>query len=47
MVKNADPKKRGPEPERVKIAGNWKSAVEKALKKERPKDGWPKPLLKK
>jgi hypothetical protein len=33
----------GPEPERVKIEGNWKVAVAKALKKERPKDGWPKP----
>lgn len=31
----------GPEPERVKIEGDWIKAVGKALKKERPKEGWP------
>lgn len=35
------PKKRGPKPERVKIEGDWENAVGKALKKKRPKDGWP------
>jgi hypothetical protein len=35
--------KRGPEPERVKIAGtDWKAAVKKALKKPMPAGGWPK-----
>jgi hypothetical protein len=33
--------KRGPSPERLKIKGDWEGAVEKALKKERPKEGWP------
>ena len=33
--------KRGPKPERVKIEGDWEEAVEKALKKKRPKEGWP------
>lgn len=31
----------GPEPERVKIVGNWRDAVGKALQKPLPKDGWP------
>jgi len=34
-------KRAGPEPERVQIEGDWKKAVGKALKKKRPKDGWP------
>jgi hypothetical protein len=37
----------GPEPERVKLPGDWKQSVGKALKKERPKEGWPKPEKKK
>lgn len=36
-------RKRGPDPERVKIEGDWEEAVKKALRKERPKEGWPKP----
>ncbi len=28
-------------PERLKIEGDWEQAVEKALKKPRPKSGWP------
>ena len=35
------PAKRGPKEERVKIKGDWELAVGKALKKERPKEGWP------
>ena len=35
--------KRGPKPETVKIEGDWENAIDKALKKERPEDGWPKP----
>jgi hypothetical protein len=34
-------RKSGPSPERVKIKGDWETAVGKALKKERPKEGWP------
>ena len=32
----------GPKPVVVKIEGNWKKAVKKAVKKKRPKEGWPK-----
>jgi hypothetical protein len=35
--------KRGPKPDRVKVGEDWEEAVKKALKKKRPKDGWPKP----
>jgi len=36
--------RRGPEPERFKIEGyaNWEDAVEVALRKQKPKRGWPK-----
>ena len=34
--------KRGPKPERVKIEGDWENAIDKALEKKRPEDGWPK-----
>lgn len=42
--KKKDDKKRksGPEPERVKIDKPWEDAVDDALKKKRPKEGWPK-----
>jgi hypothetical protein len=33
--------KRGPHEERLKISGDWEHAVGKALKKKRPKRGWP------
>lgn len=36
-------RKRGPEPERVKIDEDWEEAIKKALRKERPKEGWPAP----
>ena len=32
----------GPKPDTVKIEGDWELAINKALKKDRPKDGWPK-----
>lgn len=35
-------RKTGPDPERVKIDDDWESAIGKALRKERPKEGWPK-----
>lgn len=31
----------GPEPDRLKIEGEWQAAVRKGLKKKRPKEGWP------
>jgi hypothetical protein len=37
----------GLSPERVKIDVPWEHAVEHALKKRRPKGGWPKPEEKK
>ena len=35
--------KPGPEPERLKIEGDWEDAVSKALSKPRPDEGWPDP----
>lgn len=37
----------GPKPETLKIKGDWKDAVKKALAKKRPAGGWPKPGKKK
>jgi len=34
--------KTGPKPERLKLKGEWEALVGKALKKKRPKKGWPK-----
>jgi hypothetical protein len=36
-----DPLK-GPEPERLKIEGDWIGAIDKALTVKRPAKGWPK-----
>jgi len=41
--KKQEKKKTGPKPERLKLKGEWESLVQKALKKSRPKKGWPKP----
>jgi hypothetical protein len=35
-------KERGPEPDRLKLQGDWQSLIGKALKKKRPARGWPK-----
>lgn len=40
-------KKTGQKPVRVKIEAPWQDAVEAALKKQRPKNGWPTPKGKK
>ena len=33
----------GPEPERLKIEGDWEEAMKRALGKKRPSEGWPRP----
>lgn len=33
----------GPKPEVLKIEGDWKDAIKKALGKKRPIGGWPQP----
>ncbi len=33
--------KTGPKPDTVKIDVDWEDAVKKALKKKKPKEGWP------
>lgn len=35
--------KPGPEPDQLKLDGNWKKATKKALEKKRPEKGWPTP----
>lgn len=42
MQKDSESSKTGPKPEEVKIEGNWEAAIDKALGKKKPKDGWPK-----
>ena len=42
MKKSEEKPKRGPEPDRLKLEGDWKGLVKKALKKKRPVEGWPK-----
>ena len=41
MEDPAPESKPGPEPERLKIEGDWEEAVKKAMKKPRPDGGWP------
>jgi hypothetical protein len=38
-----DEKKRGPKPDILKIQGDWRVAMKKALEKKPPKKSWPKP----
>lgn len=46
--KPATPQKpTSPKPESLKIEGDWKNAVDKALSMKRPAEGWPKPKPKK
>lgn len=42
MTKKADPKK-GPKPDHLIVNGDWRSAMGKAIKKKKPKNGWPEP----
>ena len=40
-VDGPEPKKPGPQEERLKVKGDWKAAMRKAISKEKPPDGWP------
>jgi hypothetical protein len=40
MVKGKS--KTGPKENRLKINSNWENAVKKAVRKKKPKKGWPK-----
>jgi hypothetical protein len=40
-------KHRGPKPDHLQLEGNWQDAVKKAIKKEKPADGWPEKSEKK
>ena len=35
------PKKPGPDEERLKLDKDWEEAVSEFVKKEKPEDGWP------
>lgn len=36
-------RKRGPDAARVAIEGDWRDALAKAVRIERPQEGWPEP----
>lgn len=40
MNEQERPPKPGPEPERLKIDGDWEDAVKEALNKPKPAEGW-------
>jgi len=35
------PKKRGPKEDRLILSGSWEKAIDKALAKKKPPNGWP------
>lgn len=39
--KTPAPNKRGPKPDILKIEEDWEDAIDKALRKKRPEEGWP------
>ncbi len=43
MNRKSQAGKTGPKPETVKLQGDWRDMMGKALHKKRPKEGWPKP----
>lgn len=44
----ANPKKKpGPNGDSLKVEGNWKDAITRAVTKKRPADGWPERPVKK
>lgn len=42
MTEGEKRKKTGPKSTHLKIDGDWESAMGGAIKKKKPKDGWPK-----
>lgn len=42
MAEKPKPAPRGPDPDRLKIEGDWKDAAKKAIRKATPSEGWPK-----
>lgn len=43
MAKKKHDNKPGPEPDTLKIEGDWEKAAQKAMAKPKPPGGWPKP----
>ncbi len=42
MSGKKEKKKRGPGPETLRIGRKWADAIRRALRKKKPKEGWPK-----
>jgi hypothetical protein len=42
-MRESDKEKTGPKPDHLKIEGDWKDAIGVAVKRKRPKEGWPEP----
>jgi hypothetical protein len=40
--KNSGQKKCGPEPETLKLNGDWRELINKSFRKKRPANRWPK-----
>jgi hypothetical protein len=40
-MKKEEKNKTGPKPDTLVIEGDWQNAMGKAIKKKRPKGGWP------
>lgn len=40
--KKAPPISPGPKPQYLKIEGDWRDAVKRAMQKKKPPEGWPK-----
>ena len=43
IASEPDEFKPGPDPERLKVEGDWEEAVKKAMRKKNPPRGWAKP----
>lgn len=41
MAKKKQKNKRGPKPDTLKIDDDWEQAMKKAIRKEKPEEGWP------
>ncbi len=41
-MSKAKAKKRGQKPSKIQFDDDWQVAINKALKKQKPKEGWPK-----